>query len=168
MKTLALFYLANILNKISGLYWLIIYSRYRKIYALDKTFRFNGKFILLYGEGEIYAGRESYIGEFSSLQAAEGYSVNIGHSCQISHNVRVYTQSASADSDFSLDEQPQKYGNVTFGDCCWVGANVFINPGVAIGENSVVGANSVVTKDVPPFEIWGGVPAKFLRRKAVA
>ena len=168
MKTLALFYLGNILNKISSLYWLIIYSRYRNIYTLDQTFRFNGKFIYLYGEGDIKAGRESYIGEFSSLQAAKGYSVKIGRSCQISHNVRVYTQTARADSDFSLDEQPQKYGDVTFGDYCWVGANVFINPGVAIGENSVVGANSVVTKDIPPFEIWGGVPAKLLRRKAVA
>ncbi len=168
MKTLALFSLGNILNKVSGLYWLVIYSRYRKIYALDQTFRFNGKFIQLYGEGEIKAGCESYIGELSSLQAAKGYSVNIGRFCQISHNVRVYTQSANADSDFSLDELPQKYGNVTFGDYCWVGANVFINPGVVIGENSVVGANSVVTKDVPPFEIWGGVPAKLLRRKAVA
>jgi len=51
------------------------------------------------------------------------------------------------------------------GDACWIGANVLINPGVTIGENSVVGANNVVTRDVPPGEVWGGVPAKFIRKK---
>jgi maltose O-acetyltransferase len=56
---------------------------------------------------------------------------------------------------------------VIFYDYCWVGANVFISPGVNIGSNAIVGANSVVTKDIPSFEIWGGVPAKFIRRKKI-
>ena len=167
MKYLALKCLVKVLDKISSFYWGVKYSLYRKTYALDCRFRFNGKLILLYGEGEINGGPESYIGELSTLQAVKGYSITIGRACKISHNVRVYTQSANADSDFSMEEPPQKYGNVQFGDYCWVGANVFVNPGVTIFENSVVGANSVVTKDIPPFEIWGGVPAKFIRRKKI-
>ncbi len=167
MKHLTLFFLGRFFDKISNFYWLITYSRYRKVYALDKEFRFNGKLILLYGEGNINAGPGSYVGELSTLQAAKGYSVTIGTSCSISHNVRVYTQTAIADYDFSLGNIPQKHGSVIFGDYCWVGANVFVNPGVTIGENSVVGANSVVTKDIPPFEIWGGVPAKFIRKKKI-
>lgn len=159
--------LGNIFDKASNAYWLITYSRYRKVYSIDEKFRFNGKFIQLYGEGNIYAGPESYVGELSTLQAANGYSITIGRACKISHNVRVYTQSAVADFDFSLDDLPQKFGSVKFGDYCWVGANVFVNPGMTIGENSVVGANSVITKDIPPFEIWGGVPAKFIRKKKI-
>lgn len=139
---------------------------YRELYELDSEFRFNGKYILLYGLGNIVAGQKSYVGELSTLQAAKGYKITIGVACKISHNVRVYTQSAIADNDFSVDDLPQKYGDVKFDDYCWVGANVFVNPGVTIGNNSVVGANSVVTKDIPPFEIWGGVPAKFIRRKS--
>ena len=46
-----------------------------------------------------------------------------------------------------------------------IGANVFINPGTTVGENSVVGSNSVVTKNIPPFTIYGGVPAKLIRKK---
>jgi maltose O-acetyltransferase len=157
----------NIIDKFSSLYWKIIYSRYRKMYGLDKSFRFNGKLIQLYGKGTIKVGIGSYIGEFSTLQAAKGYSINIGSFCSISHNVRVYTQSDLPDYDFSLTEIPQKYGNVTFGDYCWIGANVFVNPGLIVGENSVVGANSVVTKNIPPFEIWGGVPAKLIRKKRI-
>lgn len=159
--------LSKILNRFSYWYWMITYKNYRNIYGLDSKFRFNGRFILLYGDGTITAGAESYVGELSTLQAAKGYSITIGTCCAISHNVRVYTQSALPDYDFSLPERPQKYGNVTFDDYCWVGANVFVNPGVVIGKNSVVGANSVVTKNVPPFEIWGGVPAKLIRKKRI-
>lgn len=160
-------FLSRILGKFSSLYWIASYALFRGRYTLDSSFRFNGKSILLYGEGTIAAGPGSYIGELSTLQAAKGYAIRIGVGCAISHNVRVYTQSASPDADFSLGEPPQKYGDVTFGDYCWVGANVFVNPGVVIGSNAVVGANSVVTKDIPPFEIWGGVPAKLIRKKRI-
>lgn len=159
--------LSRLLGKFSSLYWIAAYSVFRGRYALAPDFRFNGKSILLYGEGSIEAGAGSYIGELSTLQAAKGYAIRIGVGCAISHNVRVYTQSAVPDADFSLGAPPQKYGDVSFGDHCWVGANVFVNPGVDIGSNSVVGANSVVTKDIPPFEIWGGVPAKLIRKKRI-
>jgi maltose O-acetyltransferase len=121
--------------------------------------------IRFYGDGQINIGPSSYIGELSSLQATVGYSINIGKGCKVSHNVRIYTESGLPDYDLSIDNLPQKYGDVNIRDFCWIGANVFINPKVTIGENSVVGANSVVTKDIPPFEIWGGVPAKLIRKK---
>lgn len=168
MKFSLLLFIGRFLNKISNFYWLVTYLKFRKTYAIDKKFRFNGKGIIFYGKGDIHAGSESYIGELSTLQATDGYKICIGVGCQISHNVRVYTQSAVADYDFSQSNRPQKYGDVSFGDYCWVGANVFVNPGLSIGENAVVGANSVVTKNIPPFEIWGGVPAKFIRRKRLA
>lgn len=46
---------------------------------------------------------------------------------------------------------------------CWVGANVILLPGVTIGENAVVGAGSVVTKDVPPKVVAAGNPAKVIK-----
>lgn len=47
---------------------------------------------------------------------------------------------------------------------CWIGANVTILPGVTIGENSVVGANSLVTKSVPPFHVAVGNPARVIKK----
>lgn len=158
-------YMAKILTIIDLIRWKIIYSNYREKYKLDSSFRFNGYHIQLYGNGSINTGQNSYIGELSTLQASEGYEIKIGNHCSISHNVRVYTQTTVADSDFSTSKE-SKYGSVFFEDYCWVGANVFINPGITVGKNSVVGANSVVTKNIPPNEIWGGVPARLIRKKA--
>ena len=52
---------------------------------------------------------------------------------------------------------------VTVGTNVWVGANCVLLPGVTIGDNSLIAAGSVVSRDVPPNEIWGGVPARKLK-----
>lgn len=142
-----------------------IYKNYREKYSLHSKFRFNGKDILLYGEGDIIFGANSYVGDYSTWQAADGFKIVVGEYCQISHNVRCYTESMKADHDFSMHPIPIKRGDVIISDYVWIGANVFINPGVKIGRNSVIGANSVVTKDVLENSIVGGVPARLIRYK---
>ncbi len=52
---------------------------------------------------------------------------------------------------------------VTIGNDVWIGKNVIIKPGVVVGDGAVVAAGSLVTKDIPPFAIYGGVPAKLIR-----
>ena len=54
-------------------------------------------------------------------------------------------------------------GPTQIGDNTWCGANVVVTSGVTIGERCVIGANSVVTQDLPPYSIAAGVPAKVLR-----
>lgn len=56
-------------------------------------------------------------------------------------------------------------GPVTIGNRVWLGNNVCVLPGVTIGDGAVVGANSVVTCDVPAFSVVAGIPAKLLRQK---
>lgn len=143
----------------------IRYHHLRKQYLIDPTFRFNGHNIQFYGSGKLVIGKNSYIGDLSTIQVDESCEVKIGRNCSISHNVRIYTSSVIPDQDWSLEEKQVKYGNVVIEDFVWIGSNVFINPGITIGSNSVIGANSVVTKDVPPFSIVGGVPAKLIRTK---
>ena len=53
---------------------------------------------------------------------------------------------------------------ITVGEDCWIGGNVVILPGVKIGTGATIGAGSVVTRDVPPFHVVAGNPAKVLRR----
>jgi acetyltransferase-like isoleucine patch superfamily enzyme len=55
-------------------------------------------------------------------------------------------------------------GPTRVGDNVWCGANVVITSGVTVGERCVIGANSVVTADIPPFSIAVGAPARVLRR----
>jgi acetyltransferase-like isoleucine patch superfamily enzyme len=54
-------------------------------------------------------------------------------------------------------------GPTVIEDNVWCGANVVITSGVTVGRRSVIGANSVVTRDLPPFSIAAGSPAKVLR-----
>lgn len=142
------------------------YSEFRKKYNLPESFRFNGSYILFYGDGELVVDENSYIGSYSSIQIGFGCKVEIGANCRISHNVRIYTTTAVVDQVFD-NGNPVTYksNNVTIGHGVWIGANVFINPGISIGNNAIIGANSVVTKDVDANAIVGGVPAKLIRFK---
>lgn len=89
--------------------------------------------------------------------------VTIGDNCQMAPNVAIYTAGhpVHPDSRNSLYE----YGvEVTIGDNVWIGGNSVILPGVHIGSNTVVGAGSVVTKDIPDWVVAGGNPCKVIRR----
>jgi acetyltransferase-like isoleucine patch superfamily enzyme len=145
--------------------WELIYQKYRRRYDIHPTFGFNGPDILLYGEGKIVLGRQSYIGRGSQIQSGAGCRVEIGCNCGISHYVIIYTENTTADQDFSNAKNVEK-GDVIVGDNCWIGAQVYINQGISVGENSVVGAHSVVTRDIPPHSIAVGVPAKVTKFKS--
>lgn len=89
--------------------------------------------------------------------------VKIGDNCQIAPNVAIYTAGhpIHPDSRNSMYE----YGiEVTIGDNCWIGGNSVICPGVHVGNNVVIGAGSVVTKDVPDWSIAAGNPCKVIRK----
>lgn len=59
-----------------------------------------------------------------------------------------------------IDKSAVKYGNIIIDDNCNISWNVIIMPNVRIGENSVIATGAVVTKDVPPGSVWGGIPAR--------
>jgi acetyltransferase-like isoleucine patch superfamily enzyme len=64
-----------------------------------------------------------------------------------------------------LDRTPDMFRHVTIGNDVWTGHNVNIMAGVSVGDGGIVGAGSVVTKDVPPFAIVAGAPARVVRMR---
>lgn len=89
--------------------------------------------------------------------------VTIGDNCQLAPNVAIYTAGHPVHpvSRNSMYE----YGiEVTIGDHVWIGGNTVILPGVHIGSNTVIGAGSVVTKDIPDWSLAAGNPCKVIRK----
>ncbi|MHA7608237.1 acyltransferase [Elizabethkingia meningoseptica] len=153
------------LRNISELYK---HNLYKSTYDIHPTFIFNGEGIYLYGNGIISIGENSYIGRYSTLESSGESKIIIGKNCKIGPFFSIWTHSSNVDCDYNFSEKIKpKIGDIIIGDAVWIGANVVITPGVRIGANSIIGANSVVTKDVPEYGIVGGVPAKFIRYKKI-
>lgn len=145
------------------------YQQYRKKYDISDSFIFNGEGTLLYGDGIITIQHHSYIGRYSTLQCSEKTSIFIGENCKIGPFFNIWTQSSEVDCDYNFEDRIiPKIGDIIIENAVWIGANVIVSPGVTIGENSIIGANSVVTKDVPKFGIVGGVPAQLIRYKEIS
>ncbi len=89
--------------------------------------------------------------------------IKIGDNCQIAPNVAIYT--AGHPIHPITRNSAYEYGKeVIIGDNVWLGGNTVVCPGVHIGNNVVIGAGSVVTKDIPDWSIAAGNPCKVLRQ----
>lgn len=140
------------------------------------------------GASNISMGDSVSIMKFSSLYAQDRATLEIGSNVSMNSNVSISAnQGKISIGDFVLigqnvvirasnhnfndvslpimDQGHSEGGVVIIENDCWIGANAVIVGGVRIGRGSVVGAGSVVTKDVKPFSVVGGVPAKLLRSR---
>jgi acetyltransferase-like isoleucine patch superfamily enzyme len=86
--------------------------------------------------------------------------VYIGENSLIGHNVVLATLNHDMDPYHRADLHPKP---IHIGKRVWIGSGSMILPGITIGDNSIVGAGSIVTKDVPPNVIVAGNPAKFIK-----
>lgn len=106
----------------------------------------------------ISIGNNSGIGRNSYLNAIA--KIKIGDNVLIGRELIIQTSNHGTNLGTPMIEQRMITEPVTIGNDVWIGARVIILPGVTIGDGAVVGAGAVVTKDVAPYSIVGGVPAK--------
>jgi virginiamycin A acetyltransferase len=137
-----------------------------------------------YHNFDILEDYASYLAPY--LFALSKDSLIIGKFVQIAHGVRFITSSANHKmSGFStypfntfmmtpqttseditaMFEDAQNRGDTVVGNDVWIGMNAVIMPGVKIGDGAIIGANSVVTKDVAPYTIVAGNPAKVVKKR---
>ena len=93
-------------------------------------------------------------------------NVTIQDKVIIGPNVSIFSENHNSDDlTKPIVDQGDTRGDVVIEEGCWIGANSTILAGVTVGKGSIVAAGAVVTKDIPPFEIWGGVPAKLIKKR---
>ncbi len=126
-------------------------------YKVPDTFRVFPPFYTDFGKN-IHVGEGVFINACCHFQDHGG--VTLGDGCQIGHNV-VF---ATLNHFIEAEKRKMTYSApIVLGKNVWVGSNATILQGVTIGDNAVVGAGAVVTKDVPANTVVGGVPAKFIK-----
>lgn len=104
-------------------------------------------------------GKGTIIGDNALLDARNGLAM--GANVNLSSNVSIYTeQHDHRDPDFKCPNPLERKMSVQIDDRAWIGSNVIILPGVHIGEGAVCCAGCVVTKNVEPYSVVAGVPAK--------
>jgi len=117
-----------------------------------------------YYKNEMVIGDHTWIGQACFLHSGGG--IEIGRAVGIGPTVKIIT-SVHREDDLSkpLIFCDFEFGKVVIEDGCDIGVGAIILPDVRIGKGSIIGAGSVVNKDVEPYTIVAGVPAKVLRRR---
>ncbi len=124
---------------------------------VDESFRLFPPFYTDFGKN-IHIGKDVFINSSCHFQDQGG--IQIGDGAFIGHNVVL----ATINHDLNpRNNRKNIYAPIVIGNHVWIGSNATILQGVTIGEWAVVAAGAVVTKDVPPFSVVGGVPAKVLK-----
>lgn len=145
-------------------------------------------------EGSNFVGRfahvsETFIGRYSYLgNCCEFSRTKIGSFCSIAKEVKLIIGSHPSrtwvsthplffsrqsyvgvgfldDNRFNEFKSTQNGYSCEIGNDVWIGANVSILQGITIGDGAIIGANSLVTKDIPPYSIAVGCPAKIIRKR---
>jgi len=141
-----------------------------RVRIMKKFFKRLGKNVVIC-EGVVFKHPENIeigdnvsLNEFCYLHGIGG--LKIGNNVRIAPYVCIYTHNHKFDDRSKLIvEQGLEKKPVVIEDDCWIGSNVIILAGVKIGKGSVIGAGSVVTKDIPPYSVAVGVPAKVIRKR---
>jgi len=115
--------------------------------------------------GTIDIGADTILGHHCTIAAR--LSVIIGRDCLIGELVSIRDHDhASAHTGIPMRLQGEAISPVRIGNDVWLGAKVTVLPGVSIGDGAIVGANAVVTSDLPPGSVAVGVPARIIKTRS--
>jgi acetyltransferase-like isoleucine patch superfamily enzyme len=117
-----------------------------------------------YHKNFLKIGDNTWIGQMCYIHSAGG--IKIGQSVGIGPCVKILT-SVHKENNFidPIISNDLKFDEVVIYDDCDIGIGSIILPGITIGKGSIVGAGSVVTKDIPEYSVYAGNPAKLLRTR---
>ena len=122
---------------------------------------------VVYSSAKVYYPANLVMGEYSCLASdVDCYNVDkitIGANTTVSQGAYLCT----ASHDITNPLNPLITSPIVIGDQAWIAADAFVGMGVTIGEGAVVGARAAVFKDVEPWTVVGGNPAKFIKKRII-
>lgn len=174
----------NILPFIRGVFYRLLYSLRGNIRIGEKTRINKGCDFVFHPGCKCELGCGSLVGKHTTLAVLRSGSLMIGKGVGIGSgnqfvchgeikigdntifgpNVLVYDHNHLYDVKYGVNKVKYEIGEVSIGCNCWIGANVVILMNVHIGDNCVVGAGSIVTKDIPNNSIAVGNPARCINK----
>jgi acetyltransferase-like isoleucine patch superfamily enzyme len=117
-----------------------------------------------FGNCQIEIGETTYLGPYACI-AGPG-PIKIGKRCLIASHTSMYSNNhIFSDASESIMSQGITAKGIEIGDDCWLGTGVRVLDGVTIGRGCVIGAGAVVTKDIPPYSVAVGVPARVISHR---
>lgn len=118
-----------------------------------------------FGQSGIEIGAHSFIGPYVNI-IANDTQVKIGSNVLIAAGTKIIARNHNYESkDKTIKEQGYVQAPIVIKDNVWIGYHVVILSGVTIGEGAIIAAGSVVTKDIGPNKIAGGIPARTLKER---
>ena len=112
----------------------------------------------------VFIGKNCHINHLACLQPGKA-KIIIGDNLLMGPGTMLFASNYQLAPDKPIRKQPSVYKDIVIGNDVWLGSNVVVTAGVTIGDGSVIAAGSVVTKDIPPYTIAGGIPAKPLKKR---
>ena len=152
LKTLPLFsfpYLNNMIFRFMG-------------YNLDKSVKIYSSAQIL-GNIIVKIGKDTFIGHETIIMGGNS-TIIIGKNCDISSRVNIISGTHKIDMHGQRSAGDGIGKDIVISDGVWIGFGASVLPGITIGEKSIIGAGSVVTKDIPAYTIAVGNPCKPIRR----
>lgn len=132
-------------------------------YNIDRSCKLFSS-VEMIGGLDIIIDKSTFIGHRTLLMGGENSSIAIGANCDISASVIIITGTHEIDMKNKRSAGRSYSSSITIGNGVWIGFGAKILPGVSIGDNAVIGAGSIVNKDIEPFTVVAGNPARLIRK----
>lgn len=154
-------------------HWLLFFKPFRLWFQKRKIKQIGENseirpYATILGTGNVYIGKNVIIPGGTNIctyPGDENSKIIIEDDVLLGPNVAIYSSTHQyQDISMPIKDQGYKVAATTLKKGCWIGINSVIMPGVTIGQNSVVGSNSFVNKDVPDFTVVAGCPAKVIKK----
>lgn len=134
----------------------------RKTFSLPESVKL-GQIENIRISGDVSVGEHTYVNS-ATIRSGSHASITIGEWCAIGYGVYILAVTHDPNRPTgAAGDRPKIESDIRIGNHVWIGNNVFIREGITIEDHAIIGANSVVTKDIPEGGVVGGVPAKLIR-----